>query len=63
MNDEVISFGIFEKRALLYAKVFGRYRLTAPRALLGQDDNPQLLDGVLTAILILFLPWAFKGTA
>jgi hypothetical protein len=38
-------------------------RHTAPRVLLGPDDNPQLLDGVLTAILILFLPWAFKGTA
>jgi len=27
----------------------------------GQDDNPQYFDGVLNPILILFLPWAFKG--
>jgi hypothetical protein len=27
----------------------------------GQDDNPQYFDGVLTPILIFFLPWAFKG--
>jgi hypothetical protein len=27
----------------------------------GQDDNPQFFDGVLTPVLICFLPWAFKG--
>jgi len=27
----------------------------------GQDDAPQFFDGVLTPILILLLPWAFRG--
>lgn len=27
----------------------------------GRDDDPQYFDGVLSPILLLFLPWAFKG--
>jgi hypothetical protein len=27
----------------------------------GRDDNPQYFDGVLSPILIVLLPWAFKG--
>lgn len=27
----------------------------------GQDNQPQYFDGVLNPVLILFLPWAFKG--
>jgi hypothetical protein len=27
----------------------------------GQDDQPLFFDGVLSPLLILFLPWAFKG--
>jgi hypothetical protein len=29
--------------------------------LFGKDDSPQHFDGVLNPMLILFLPWAFKG--
>jgi dolichyl-phosphate-mannose-protein mannosyltransferase len=60
-----VSFGglaILEKRALLYGETFWQI-LGLPLRIFfsGQDDNPQLFDGVLTPILIVFLPWAFKG--
>ena len=60
-----VSFGglaILEKRALFYGENSWEI-LGLPLRIFfsGQDDNPQLFDGVLTPILIVFLPWAFKG--
>jgi hypothetical protein len=56
------GLGIFAKRELLYHENFWQI-LGLPLRIFfsGQDDNPQLFDGVLTPILICFLPWAFKG--
>jgi hypothetical protein len=62
---EGVSFaglGIFEKRALLYGENFWQILGLPLRVFFsGQDDNPQFFDGVLTPILIILLPWAFKG--
>ena len=62
---EGVSFaglGIFEKRALLYGENFWQILSLPLRVFVsGQDDNPRLFDGVLTPILIIFLPWSFKG--
>ena len=54
--------GIFVKRELLYGENFWQM-VTLPLRLFffGRDDYPQFFDGVLTPILIVFLPWAFKG--
>jgi 4-amino-4-deoxy-L-arabinose transferase-like glycosyltransferase len=56
------GLGIFVKRELLYGENLWQI-LSLPLRIFfsGQDDNPQFFDGVLTPILILFLPWAFKG--
>lgn len=56
------GLGIFNKRELLYGEE--RWQLIGlPLRIFffGQDDNPQFFDGVLTPILIIFLPWTFKG--
>jgi hypothetical protein len=62
---EVASFGglgIFAKRALLYGEGFWQILGLPLRVFVsGQDDNPRLFDGVLTPLLIVFLPWTFKG--
>jgi hypothetical protein len=62
---EGLSFaglGIFEKRALLYGENFWQILGLPLRVFFsGQDDNPRLFDGVLTPILVIFLPWSFKG--
>jgi 4-amino-4-deoxy-L-arabinose transferase-like glycosyltransferase len=56
------GLGIFAKRELLYGEnVWQILGLPLRAFVTGQDDNPQLFDGVLTPILICFLPWAFKG--
>jgi hypothetical protein len=56
------SVGIFAKRELLYQENFWQIIGLPIRAFFsGQDDNPQFFDGVLTPVLIAFLPWAFKG--
>jgi hypothetical protein len=56
------GFGILEKRELLYGENIWQILLLPFRTFVsGQDDNPQFFDGVLTPILIVFLPWAFKG--
>ena len=56
------GFGIFEKRELLFGEnVWQIMGLPLRLFFFGQDDNPQYFDGVLTPILILFLPWAFQG--
>jgi hypothetical protein len=54
--------GIFDKREHLYGEnVWQIIALPLRVFFFGQDDNPQYFDGVLTPMLILFLPWAFKG--
>ena len=56
------GLGIFAKRALLYDENIWQIVGLPLRVLFsGQDDNPRLFDGVLTPILIVFLPWTFKG--
>jgi 4-amino-4-deoxy-L-arabinose transferase-like glycosyltransferase len=57
-----VGFGVFEKRHLLYDENIWQI-LGLPLRIFfsGQDDNPQYFDGVLTPVLLLFLPWAFKG--
>ena len=63
--SEVASFGaigIFAKRELLYGESPWEIAALPLRLFLfGQDDHPKFFDGVLTPVLILFLPWAFKG--
>jgi hypothetical protein len=57
-----VSLGIFEKRELLYGEnIWQILGLPLRVFFFGQDDNPRYFDGVLTPVLILFLPWAFKG--
>jgi 4-amino-4-deoxy-L-arabinose transferase-like glycosyltransferase len=56
------DLSIFAKRAFLYHENFWQIVGLPLRVFFsGQDDNPQLFDGVLTPVLICFLPWAFKG--
>lgn len=57
-----VGLGILEKRKFLYGESFWQIAMLPLRVFFfGQDDNPQYFDGVLTPILILLLPWAFKG--
>jgi len=62
---DVASFagiGIFAKRELLYGENLWQIVALPLRLFFsGKDDNPQFFDGVLTPILILLLPWAFRG--
>ena len=54
--------GIFDKRELLFGESIWQIIALPLRVFFsGQDDNPQFFDGVLTPMLILFLPWAFRG--
>ena len=54
--------GIFDKRELLFGENIWQIIALPLRVFFsGQDDNPQYFDGVLTPMLILFLPWAFRG--
>jgi hypothetical protein len=56
------EIGIFLKRELLYGESLWQIVALPLRIFLfGADDNPRLFDGVLTVVLIAFLPWAFKG--
>jgi hypothetical protein len=56
------GMGIFEKRELFYGENFWQIVALPLRIFIfGRDDNPQYFDGVLTPVLILLLPWAFKG--
>ena len=56
------GLGVFDKRELLYGEgVWQLVGLPLRIFFFGQDDNPQFFDGVLTPVLIIFLPWAFKG--
>ena len=56
------GIGIFDKRELLYGEDLWHIVALPLRLFFsGQDDNPQFFDGVLTPILIVLLPWAFRG--
>jgi hypothetical protein len=65
LGPEGASFaavGIFDKREHLYGENIWQIIALPLRVFFsGQDDNPQYFDGVLTPMLILFLPWVFKG--
>ncbi len=57
-----VGLGILERREFLYGESFWQIAILPLRVFFsGQDDNPQYFDGVLTPILIVLLPWAFKG--
>ncbi len=61
-GGEAAALGIFEKRRLLYGESAWEIAALPLRLFFsGQDDRPQYFDGVLNPILILLLPWAFKG--
>ena len=56
------GLGIFTKRELLYGEDLWQIIALPLRVFFaGRDDQPQYFDGVLNPILILFLPWSFKG--
>jgi hypothetical protein len=56
------GLGVFVKRELLYGENWWQMAALPLRLFFsGQDDRPQYFDGVLSPLLILFLPWAFKG--
>jgi hypothetical protein len=57
-----VEIGIFARREFLYGENYWQIATLPLRVFfLGQDDNPQYFDGVLSPLLILLLPWAFKG--
>ncbi len=56
------GIGIFDKRALLWGESWWEIAALPIRVFFtGRDDQAQHFDGVLNPMLILFLPWAFKG--
>jgi 4-amino-4-deoxy-L-arabinose transferase-like glycosyltransferase len=56
------GLGIFVKRELLYGENLWQILSLPLRVFFsGRDDNPRLFDGVLTPVLVVLLPWAFKG--
>lgn len=56
------GLGVFAKRELLYGESWWQIAALPLRLFFsGRDDNPQYFDGVLSPILIVLLPWAFKG--
>lgn len=60
--ESFVELGIFAKRAWLYGESGWQIAALPLRLFVfGQDDNPQYFDGSLSPLLILLLPWAFKG--
>ncbi len=56
------GLGIFAKRELFYGESLWQIAALPLRIFFsGRDDAAQYFDGVLNPILILFLPWSFKG--
>jgi 4-amino-4-deoxy-L-arabinose transferase-like glycosyltransferase len=56
------GLGILAKRGLLYGESWWQIAALPLRLFFtGRDDDPQHFDGVLSPVLILLLPWAFKG--
>lgn len=61
-GGEGAEIGIFGRRAFLYGESGWQIAFLPLRIFfLGRDDQPQYFDGVLNPLLVLFLPWAFKG--
>jgi hypothetical protein len=59
---QYVSLGVLAKRELLYDESWWQIAALPVRLFFsGQDDNPQYFDGVLSPLLIVLLPWAFKG--
>jgi hypothetical protein len=59
---QYVSMGVLSKRELFYGESWWQIAALPLRLFFsGQDDNPQYFDGVLSPLLILLLPWAFKG--
>jgi hypothetical protein len=59
---QYVSLGILATRELLYGESWWQIAALPLRLFFfGQDDNPQYFDGALSPVLILLLPWAFKG--
>jgi len=57
-----VEMGILTRRQFLYGETFWEIAALPFRLFFsGQDGNPQYFDGVLSPILILLLPFAFKG--
>jgi hypothetical protein len=57
-----VSLGVFAKRELLYGESWWQIAALPFRVFFfGRDDDPQYFDGVLSPVLILLLPWVFKG--
>jgi hypothetical protein len=62
MTVSFAGLEIFTKRALLYGESWWQIAALPLRVFFfGRDDSPRSFDGVLSPILILLLPWAFKG--
>lgn len=60
--ESFIEFGVLAKRALVYGETDWQIALLPLRLFFfGRDDNPQYFDGALSPLLILLLPWAFRG--
>jgi len=56
------GLGLLDRRRLLYGESWWQISTLPLRVFFfGRDDRPQYFDGVLNPMLILFLPWAFKG--
>jgi 4-amino-4-deoxy-L-arabinose transferase-like glycosyltransferase len=59
---QYVTLGVLAKRKLFYDESWWQIAALPLRLFFfGQDDNPQYFDGVLSPLLILLLPWAFKG--
>lgn len=57
-----VNIGIFARRELLYGESWWEIAALPLRVFFfGRDDDPRYFDGVLSPILILLLPFAFKG--
>ncbi|HUK42072.1 MAG TPA: glycosyltransferase family 39 protein [Candidatus Acidoferrales bacterium] len=57
-----VNLDIFARRALLYGESWWEIAALPLRVFFsGRDDDPRYFDGVLSPMLILLLPWAFKG--
>lgn len=61
-DGDVAGLTIIEMRRLLYGENWLEIAALPVRLFFsGRDDQPQYFDGVLSPLLILFLPWAFRG--
>ena len=62
LSPSLGGIGILQKRQWLYDESPLQVLALPLRIFFsGQDDRPQFFDGVLTPVLIVFLPWAFRG--